>query len=52
MNLNDKDIKTIKDMMEELRMYRNEDEEPREMDEDGLYEDEIALATKLGITLE
>lgn len=51
MNLNNEDIKVIRCMMEELCMYRNEDEEPREMTDNGLYADEISLADKLGILL-
>lgn len=52
MNYTEQDVKTIKSMLEELRIYRNEDEELREMANDGLYSDEIDLANKLGIEIE
>lgn len=52
MTLNEKDIKTIKNIIEELRIYRNQDQEERTMVDDGLYSDEIELMNKLGITLE
>ena len=52
MNLTDGDVKIIASMLQELRIYRKEDGEPRELATDGLYQDEIALANKLGITFE
>lgn len=47
--LNESDLKTIKDVFEELRIYRLADEDPREMTTNGLYQDELALAKKLGL---
>lgn len=47
----EQDVKTIKSILEELRIYRNNDE-TREMATDGLYGDEIELAEKLGITID
>lgn len=51
MELTKKDILTIQSIVEELRLYRNSDEETREMAEEGLYSDEIELVEKLGIQL-
>lgn len=52
MHLTTEDIKVVKQLMVELRLYRIEDDESREMAVDGMYEDERELAEKLGITLE
>ena len=35
-------------VIEELQLYRNTDEEPREMAKNGLYEEEVALGEKVG----
>lgn len=43
------DLKTLKEALEELRIYRQTDEDPREFTTNGLYEDELGLATKLGL---
>lgn len=52
MKLTEKDAKVIQSIIEELCMYRQDDEEPREMTIDNLYSDEIELVKKLGITIE
>jgi len=49
--ITDKEIQTIKSVLEELKMYRSQDEEEREMAENGLYEDEQQLMAHLGISL-
>ena len=49
--LNKKDVNVIKEALEELRLYRIQDDEPRDMIPDGLYDDELALAQKLNITI-
>jgi hypothetical protein len=41
-----------KKLLEELRVYRNEDEEEREMTSEGIYDNELKLAEKLGILIE
>lgn len=52
MTVTEQDVKTIKSILEELRIYRNNDVVTREMVTDGLYSDEIELAEKLGITID
>ena len=43
------EMKVLKEAIEELRSYRLADEDPREMTTNGLYQDELALAKKLGL---
>lgn len=51
MKLDEEEIKTIKDMLEELVDHRKSEDDKRSTDENGLYEDEARLAEKLGIQL-
>ena len=51
MKLTQEEIHTIQSLLEEIQLYRNNDEEPREMTISGLYDDERTLAKKLGIVL-
>jgi predicted RNA-binding protein YlqC (UPF0109 family) len=49
MELTKKEVKTIIEALEELSIYREQDEEPRTMTVKGLYDDEARVLTKLTV---
>lgn len=49
LKLNASELKILKEALEELRIYRKTDEDPREFTTNGLYQDELELAKKMGL---